>query len=64
MCTVEGAIKIFGQGPLHVVPNYQVQLAIAIVVHPRGAGSEALRSPETRSLRDVRESTVPALRKR
>src|SRR5579871_5157601 len=51
---VERALEIAFLGPLHVVGNEQVHFAVAIVVQPGGAGSEA-GIPDAGRGRDIAE---------
>ena len=47
--------------PLHIVGDHQVEFAVAIVIDPRRAGAELVRSPHPCRLRDVRERAVPVV---
>ena len=56
--SVERAIDVALRSPLHVVGDDQVELAVAVVIHPRRAGAELVRAPHARGLGDVGECPV------
>src|ERR1051326_3182283 len=41
MLSVKGAVLVFVDGPLHIMRDKQVQLAIIVIVEPHRAGGEA-----------------------
>ena len=56
--SVERAVQIALLGPLHVIRNDQVQLAVPVVVHPRRAGGKFIRVPTSRGLGHIGERPV------
>ncbi len=55
---IERAGQIAFYGPLHVITDYQIQLAVAIVVKERRGRAEFVRSPQPRLLRNVSKGSV------
>src|ERR1039458_5264270 len=55
---VERAIEVGLLGPPHVVRDYKVEFAVAVVVYPGGAGREFIGSPHAGGLGDVGEGAV------
>ena len=58
MRTINGAVEIALFTPLDIIGHYQVELAVAIVVHPRGAGGKLVGSPEPGGFCDIGEGAV------
>ena len=58
MCAVYGAVEIGLLGPLHIVGDYEVEFAVAVVVHPRGAGRKFVRSPHSSGPCDIGECSI------
>src|ERR1051326_2989119 len=56
--TIQRAAKIALRGPLDIVGDRQIQLAIAIVIDPGGAGAELLDACKTGVCRYIRKRTV------
>src|SRR5215469_3491033 len=55
---VECAVEVGLLGPLHVVGDYEIELAVAIVVDPGGAGREFAGSPHAGGFRSVGKCAV------
>ena len=47
---VEGAEQISLNRPLHIIRDYQVEFAVAIVIHPGSAGGKFIRPPQAGGL--------------
>src|SRR5260370_1487130 len=61
---VESAEEVPWQRPLHVIGNDQIKLAVAIVIHPSGAGGEFVRAPKSRRLCYIREGAIAVVVKK
>src|ERR1700689_1787298 len=55
---VECAVEVGLLGPLHVVCNYEIEFAVAVVIHPRGAGGELVWTEQAGGPGDIGESAV------
>src|SRR5207248_10721214 len=62
-CPVERAEKIALDRPLHVIRNHQIELAVAIVIHPGRAAREFVWPPKPGCLRNISKSPVPVVMK-
>src|SRR6266700_847487 len=58
MRAVECAKQISLQRPLHVIRDYQIKLAVAVVIYPCGAGGELIRPPHSSGLCCIRKCAV------
>ena len=55
---VECAVNIGLRRPLHVVGDYQIELAVAVVIYPGRAGGELVRPPHSRVPSQFRECAI------
>ncbi len=58
MDAVERAVEIAFLRPLHIIRDHQIELAVAIVVHPGSAGGKLVRPPQSRGFGYVCKGTV------
>ncbi len=61
---VEGAEEITWLRPLNIIRDHQIEFTVAIVVHPRRAGGELVRPPQSCGLCHIRESAVAVVVKK
>ena len=58
MRAVERAEQVALHGPLHIVRDDKIEFAVAVVIHPGGAGGKFIRSPEPRGFGHICEGAV------
>src|SRR6266487_6303816 len=54
---IERAVQVRLRRPLDIIADDQVEMAVLVVIEPRGAGAEFLRPSQARFLRKDRKST-------
>jgi hypothetical protein len=58
---VERAVEVVFWRPLHVIAYYEIELAVFVVIDPRGAGAEFVRAGESGFLRDLGEGAIAVI---
>ncbi len=55
---VQRAEEVARNRPLHIVRHHQIEFAIAVIVHPGGAGGKFVRAPQAGGLGHIVEGSV------
>ena len=61
MSAIDCAIEIAPLCPLHIIRDHQIEFAIAIIIHPRGAGRKLAWAPHSCRLGNLTERSVTVI---